>query len=277
MHETRKLTRLLCPDMPFERSSGQTDRRRQKSSALTCDVVLSEIVRKGKGDGSRNAGAIFKTGGRNFRVLEHQLRGPRRQTRRRTLRSSFAHIGTVARERIFHASAFSSSRASTHSATYLFVGRILLIRNMLAQPAFSFFVSARGCTRITLNVTRLSGAHAASKLSPVYNCAACARMHFVFLSEWRSEINVVQRGVIRLAGVSAKLCFIYIAAAWCSLPRSVNRNTNKYLSGVYQNDDQTTRLVLNKKTTGKRRNRKKKQPRSEIETPESRDPESNKI
>lgn len=120
-----------------------------------------------------------------------------------------------------------------HNATYLCSWEEYTVnsRRVLAQPAFSFFVTARGCTRITLNVTRLSGAHAASKLSPVYNCAACARMHFVFLSEWRSEINVVQRGVIRLgAGVSAKLCFIYTAAA-CNPPRSVNRNTNKYVSG----------------------------------------------
>lgn len=51
------------------------------------------------------------------------------------------------------------SNRGFHNAMYLFVGRILLIRSAraraLSQPArFSFFVSARGCTRITLNVAR---------------------------------------------------------------------------------------------------------------------------
>lgn len=108
---------------------------------------------------------------------------------------------------------------------YLSVGRV----SINSRLVFSFFVSARGCTRITLNVTRLSGAYAASKLSPVYNCAVCARIRSVFsVGARRSEINVVQRGVIQRAGVSAKLYFIYIAAAR-NLLRSVNRNMNKYL------------------------------------------------
>lgn len=100
-----------------------------------------------------------------------------------------------------------------------------LIRGALASrySRFSLVRADGGRTRITLNVTRLSGAHVASKLSPVYNCAACARIYALRLSVGarRSEINIVQRGVTRR--VSANICFIYIAAA-CILLRSANRN-----------------------------------------------------
>lgn len=117
------------------------------------------------------------------------------------------------------------------NAICLFVGRISIkICAALANSGFSFFVGARGCTRITLNVTRLSGAHAASKLSP-YIIVLCVRVCAPsFLSgERRSEINVVQRSVTQHAVVFAKLYFIYIAATHSPALRCVNRIMNKYL------------------------------------------------
>lgn len=105
-----------------------------------------------------------------------------------------------------------------------------LIRAALANSGFSFFVSARGCTRITLNVTRLSGAHAASKLSPVYNCAVCARMRSVF-SVWRTTQRN-QRRTERRYTACRRICEIilhlYCRHAYRPL-RSVNRIMNKYL------------------------------------------------
>lgn len=71
-------------------------------------------------------------------------------------------------------------------------------RRPLAGLRSRFSSVRRGCTRITLNVTRLSGAHAASKLSPVYNCAACAgiRARSFCRSGDAGEISVVHRGAL---------------------------------------------------------------------------------
>lgn len=94
-----------------------------------------------------------------------------------------------------------------------------LIRGALASrySRFSLVRADGGRTRITLNVTRLSGAHVASKLSPVYNCAACARIYALRLSVGarRSEINIVQREALHGAYLRMYASFILLPRAFC--------------------------------------------------------------
>lgn len=91
---------------------------------------------------------------------------------------------------------------------------------LIRGRVFSFFVRARGCTRITLNVARLSGGIRRPANYRRYIIVLCARVCALPLPVFspplarRSEINVVQREALcgAAARVSlAKLCFIYIA------------------------------------------------------------------
>lgn len=107
-------------------------------------------------------------------------------------------------------------------ATCLFVGRIY---HQFAT-VFSFFVSARGRTRITLNVTRLSGAHMRPANYHRYIIVLRVRAYtlpsFSVRARRAAKSTSSQRGVIyaSLGVICEIMLHLYIAAA-CNLLRSV--------------------------------------------------------
>lgn len=101
----------------------------------------------------------------------------------------------------------------------------ILIRTALASSGFSFFVSARGCTRITLNVTRLSDMRGQANYRR-YIIVLCVLRLFC------RDGDAAKSTSYREESLRSMLSYLRNYTSFVLPLRPVNRIANKYLSRI---------------------------------------------